>query len=153
MRRAILLSCLTLAGLAPCSMVASQTKSGVASLNPKQIPVGVSGGGIQVQELTTAAASNGALIWELDSATAANFRFPDDGIRFEYPAPNAPKICRSAPDPKAAIDNCRPIANGARFECSKKGHVQGACYKYTVTLQRTTPGTGVPPKDPWIVSE
>jgi hypothetical protein len=153
MKRAILLSCLALAGLASCSIVESQTKSGAAPSNPKQIAVGVAGGGIQVQELTTVAASNGALIWELDSATAANFRFPADGVRFEYPAPNAPKICRSTPDPKAAFDNCRPIANGARFECSKKGHVSGTCYKYTVTLQRTTPGTGVPPKDPWIANE
>lgn len=153
MKRAILLSCLALGGMASTSIVESQTKSGASPSNPKQIAVGVAGGAIQVPESTTVAASNGALIWVLDSATAANFSFPANGVRFEFPAPNAPTTCRSTPDPRAAIDNCRPIANGARFECSKKGHVQGACYKYTVTLQRTTPGIGVPPKDPWIVSE
>jgi hypothetical protein len=156
MRKAILMSCCAIAALASCSTGGSQPWPGAGPPNPKQIGVGVAGGAIQIEPITTVAAANGAVLWELDQAAAANFRFPTDGARFDYPAPNAPKICRSTPDPKEAFDlpNCKPTANGKHFVCPRKpNHLPGACYKYTVTLQRTSPGVGVPPKDPWIMNE
>jgi hypothetical protein len=149
-----IMSLVALLALTSCSLF-EPSRSGVAPPNPKQVAVGVQSGQIQVAEVTTVAASNGAALWVLDNS-AADYKFPDNGIAFDYPAPGAPKICRSTPDPKEAFDlsKCKSIDNGRRFVCPKKpNHVSGACYKYTVRLVRTAPGVEPPPKDPWIMCE
>lgn len=155
MRRTLTITSLVvLLTLASCSLF-EPSKSGLAPPNPKQVGVGVQNGQIQVAEVTTIAARNGAALWVLDNS-AADYKFPANGISFDYPAAGAPKVCRSTPDPKEAFDlsECKSIDNGRRFVCPKKAnHVSGACYKYTVRLVRSAPGSDPPPKDPWIMCE
>lgn len=114
---------------------------------------------IEVEEITEVGPGNSAVVWSL-RASASDYQFPKDGIKFDYP-PSVPMPggCTSTPDPNEAfaLGECKELADGRLFKCprleTRKPLPSGACFKYTVTLEPRKGVAGVPPKDPWVKNQ
>jgi len=97
------------------------------------IQVQVVNGRIQVPESTVRVGRNvGSIRWEL---ATAGFSFPANGIVIDG----------------SAFHNCKPLAQGQRFQCIRKGYVAGQQYKYDVNVNQG--GTALPTLDPFIQNE
>lgn len=158
MRRATVLLCVAVAGLASCANGVHRLDGGP----DRKISVGIQSGQITLEDPVKVDRGNGALVWELDT-TAAGYEFGADGIKFEAAYPLAEKFgCTVAGDPDADFKKpqCRPQGKANdQFRCPRwNNHRVGACYQYTVTLKPKS-GSGpdlrrtVDPKDPWILNQ
>ena len=104
-----------------------------AQANERAIQVEVVNGQIQVPEQTVRAGKQvGSFRWEL---ATPGFTFPANGIVIDG----------------GAFHNCRPIAQGRRFQCIRKGYQPGAQYKYDVNVNRGN--QPLPTLDPIIQNE
>lgn len=119
--RFMLLMALQVAGLAQ------------ARANERVIDVAVVGGKIQVPENSVLVGRTvGSIRRDLSTA---GYSFPANGIVIDG----------------AAFTNCKPLAQGRRFQCVRKGYVPGAQYKYDVNVNQG--GSALPTLDPIIQNE
>ena len=103
--------------------------------NERVIDVVVVAGRIQVPENEARVQrSHGSIRWRL---TTPGHIFPANGI-----------VIQAAGN---AFQNCKPMHQGASFQCIRRGHVDGARYKYDVNVNQGA--QALPTLDPIIQND
>ena len=121
------------ASLLALSALADPGEQGEKPDHPS-IDVTVTNGQVAVsEEETTTSEGEGALVWRL---AQGQYVFAANGIAIDSHGKHA----------------CNLSHDGHSVRCSKRGHIKGERYKYSVNVEDASTHQALPPLDPWIVN-